>query len=167
MIMTRRAFWLGGGVLAAAAAVAGLAPQVWAFHRGMGGFHAHGGHGFGRLLADPEQAKQKAALATEWVLRTVDGSDEQRTQARRITDRLVDDLQPLAQRKRDHHDAVMQELQKPSIDREELERLRQEGMRLADDASKVAVAAFGDFADVLKPEQRAELLEWAQRMHAR
>ena len=74
---------------------------------------------------------------------------------------------PLAQRKRDHHDAVMRELQKPTLDREELERLRQDGMKLADDASKLAVTAFGDFADVLKPEQRAELLEWAQRMHAR
>jgi Spy/CpxP family protein refolding chaperone len=169
---TRRAFWLGGGALAAAAAVAALSPRAWAFGRGMhafGGFGGHHGHGgfSQRLLADPEAAKEKMALASEWVLRTVDGSDEQRQQARRITDRLVDDLRPLAERHREQRAAVVRELSKPSLDREEIERLRQDGIKLADEASKSVVAALADFSDVLRPEQRAELVEWMSRFHGR
>lgn len=171
-LWTRRAFWLGGGALAAAAAVATLSPRAWAFGRGMHGFAGFGGHhghgGFSqRLLADPEAAKERVALATEWVLRTVDGTDEQRQQARRISDRLVDELRPLAERHRDHHAAAVRELSKPSLDREEIERLRQDGLKLADEASKTVVAALADFSEVLKPEQRAELVEWMRRFHER
>ena len=170
---TRRAFWLGGGALAAAAAVATLSPRAWAFGRGLHGFGGglgghHGGGGFSqRLLADPEAAKQKMALACEWVLRTVDGTEEQRQQARRITDRLVDDLRPLAERHREQHASVVRELSNPSLDREEIERLRQDGIKLADEASKSVVTALADFSDVLKPEQRAELVEWMSRFHER
>lgn len=164
---TRRAFWLGGGSLAAAAAFLTLQPRAWAFHRGFGGGFA-GHHGFGhRFFGDPEAAKERAGLAADWVLKTVDGSEEQRQQARRITDRVVDELQPLAERHRSHREAIARELAKPSLDREELERLRQEEMRLADAASRAAIGALADFAEVLKPEQRAELLEWAARFHGR
>lgn len=160
---SRRAFWWGGGALAAAAAVFTMSPRVMAFHRGAGGFGGH--HGFGFRLGDPEQAKDKAGMATEWVLRTVDGTQEQKQEARRISDRLVDELQPLAERHRELRAALVREFAKPEVDRQELERLRQDGLELADEASRAAVSAAGDFASVLKPEQRAELLEWANRMH--
>jgi Spy/CpxP family protein refolding chaperone len=160
---TRRAFWMGGGTLAAAASAFALSPRAFAFHGG--GFGGHHGRGFSHILANPEQAKERAGVATEWLLKTVDGTEEQTQAARRITDRLVDELRPFAERRREVHEAVARELAKPSVDREALERLRQDGIKLADDASRVAVAALGDFADVLKPEQRQELLEWAKRMH--
>lgn len=163
---TRRAFWLGGGSLAAAAAFFTLQPRAWAFHRGLGGSFGHSRLGH-RFLGDPEAAKEHAALAAEWMLKTVDGSDEQREQARRITDRVVDALQPLAEKHRSHRQAIARELAKPSLDRAELERLRQEEMKLADEASRTAIAALADFAEVLKPEQRTELLEWAERFHGR
>jgi Spy/CpxP family protein refolding chaperone len=170
-MFSRRAFWWGGGALAAAAALGAAAPRAWAWHRGDamgGGFGGFGHrHGMGRLFSDPEQAKEKAGLLGEWVLKSVDGTPEQKEQVRRITDRLVDELQPLAERHREQREAFGRELSKPSIDRAELERLRQGGLQLADEASRVAIAALGDVADVLKPEQRAELLEWAQRFHER
>ncbi|HJS56997.1 MAG TPA: Spy/CpxP family protein refolding chaperone [Vicinamibacteria bacterium] len=161
---TRRAFWLGGGSLAAAAAFLTLQPRAWAFHRGFGGFGGHHGH---RFFSDPDAAKERAGLAADWVMKTVNGSEEQRQQARRITDRVVDDLQPLALKHRDHREAIAHELAKPSLDRQELERLRQEELKLADEASRAAVAALADFAEVLKPEQRAELMDWAARFHGR
>lgn len=160
---SRRAFWWGGGALAAAAAAFAVSPKAMAFHGGDGGFRGH--HGFRFLLGDPESTKDKAAMATEWVLRSVDGSDEQKQEARRITDRFVDELQPFAAQHRELREAMLRELAKPEVDREELERIRQDGLRLADAASKSAIAAVGDFASVLKPEQRAQLLEWADRMH--
>jgi uncharacterized membrane protein len=164
---TRRAFWLGGGSLAAAAAFFTLQPRAWAFHRGFDGFGGHHG-GFGhRFFGDPEEAKARAAMAAEWVLKTVDGTEEQRQQARRITDRVVDDLQPLAERHRSIRQAIAHELAKPNLDREELERQRQEGLKLADEASRAVVAGLTDFAEILKPEQRTELAEWAARFHGR
>lgn len=161
---TRRAFWMGGGSLAAAAAFLTLQPRAWAFHRGFGGFGGHHGH---RFFSDPEAAKERAGVAADWVMKTVGGSEEQRQQARRITDRVVDELQPLAAKHRGYREAIAQELAKPSLDRQELERLRQEELKLADEASRTAVAALADFAEVLKPEQRAELMDWASRFHGR
>jgi Spy/CpxP family protein refolding chaperone len=163
-VWTRRAFWWGGGALATAVAAFAVSPRVMAFHRGEGGFGGH--RGFGFMHGGPESAKDKAAMATDWMLRSVDGTDEQKQEARRITDRLVDEMQPFAQQHRELREAMLRELGKPEVDREELERLRQDGIKLADAASKAAVSAVGDFASVLKPEQRAQLLEWAERMHS-
>ncbi len=159
---TRRVFWLGGGALAAVATVATLAPRALAFHRGFAG-RGHGHH----LLGDPERAKQHASVTVDWVLKTVDGSDEQRSQAKAIADRTIDALAPLAEKHKGFRHTIAQELMKPAIDRGELERLRQEEIKLADEASRLAVVALADFADVLRPEQRAELMEWAARFHGR
>ena len=152
----------GGGLLAVLAAVATIAPRVRAFHRG---FHGHGSHGFAGLVHNPERAKERAALATEWALRAVDGTEEQMKQARVITDRLVDELVPLAARYHDQRQAMARELEKPELDREALERLRREGMTLAEEASKATVDAVADLAEVLRPDQRVELLKLLHRFH--
>ena len=162
-IWTRRAFWWGGGALAAAAAAFAVSPRVMAFHRGEGGFGGH--RGFGFMHGGPEAAKDKIGVATEWMLKTVDGTEDQKQAARRISDRLVDELQPMAERRNALHAAMVRELAKPEVDRAELERLRQDGVKLADEASRSVVAAVGDFATVLTPEQRTELVEWARRVH--
>src|SRR5262245_29521025 len=82
----RRTFWLGGGALAGLAALGAMAPRTWAFH-GMQGF-GHGRHGFGaQILKDPAAAKEHAGMAVEFALRGVNATDEQKQQARRITDR--------------------------------------------------------------------------------
>jgi hypothetical protein len=60
---------------------------------------------------------------------------------------------------------VARELVQPQIDRVALERLREEGLALAEEASRIAVDGVADLAEVLSPEQRAELLELAHRFH--
>jgi Spy/CpxP family protein refolding chaperone len=162
---TRRALLWGGGALAAAAALAMLTPRALAF-RGFGG--GFGGHGHGhRLFGDPERAKQHASVAVDWVLKTVDGSDEQRAQAKAIADRTIDALAPLAEKHKSFRATIAHELMKPTVDRAELERVRREEIKLADEASRLAVGALADFAEVLRPEQRAELMEWTARFHGR
>lgn len=163
----RRRFWIGGGVLAGFAALVSVTPQVWA--RGFAGHGAfgHGRHGFGaQMLKDPAAAKTHAGMAVEWVLRGVDATEDQKQQAKQITDRLIDEMGPVAEKHREHREAMARELAKPQIDREALERLRREEIALADQASKRAVGAIADLGEVLTPEQRAELVAFAHRFHA-
>jgi Spy/CpxP family protein refolding chaperone len=167
-VWRRREFWMGSGIVAALAALAAVTPRAWAYRGLVGhGFGGHGRHAFGaRILKDPAAAKQHAGMAVEWALRGVDGTEEQKRQARRITDRLIDQLVPLAEQHRDHREAIVRELAKAEIDREAIERLRKEEIALADQASRMAVDAFADLAEVLTPEQRAELVAFAHRFHA-
>jgi Spy/CpxP family protein refolding chaperone len=118
------------------------------------------------MMKDPAAAKQHAGMAVEWVLRGVDATEEQKQQAKRITDRLVDQLGPVVEKHQGFREAVARELAKPEIDREALERLRRDEIALADQASKLAVSAIADLGEVLTPEQRAELVAFAHRFHA-
>jgi len=164
----RRWFWMSGGALTGLAALAAFgAPRAWAYRGFVGhGAGLHGRHAFGaQILKDPAAAKQHAGMAVEWVLRGVSATDEQKRQAKGVSDRLVDQLGPFAERHRQLREAMASELAKPQIDREAIERLRRQGITLADDASRTAVAAIADLAEVLTAEQRTELLEFAQRLH--
>jgi Spy/CpxP family protein refolding chaperone len=167
----RRRFWLGGTVAGIATLVA-AAPFVGAhgfagraFAHGFGHGHGHG-HGFGaQVLKDPEAAKRHAGLAVEWALRGVKASDEQMQRARAITDRLIDELGPLAARHREHRAAMHQAFAGGQVDRAALEQLRGQELALADQASRLAVEALADVAETLTPEQRKELLAFAHRFH--
>lgn len=166
----RRRFWLaGGGILTGLAALAALAPRASAYRafagHGFGG--GHGRHAFGaQMLKDPATAKRHAGMAVEWALRGVDATEEQQQQAKRITDRLVDELGPVVEKHRGFRESMARELAKPEIDREALERLRREEIALADLASKLAVISIADLGEVLTAEQRAELIRFAHRFHA-
>ena len=164
----RRWFWLGGGVIGALGVLALVAPHASAYRMLAGHGFRHHGHGrLGKLmLEDPAAAKQHAGMAVEWALRGVDASEEQKQQARRITDRLIDELSPVVGKHREHREAFAHELAKPEIDREAIERLRKDELALADQASKTAVSAIADLASVLTPDQRAELITFALRFHA-
>jgi Spy/CpxP family protein refolding chaperone len=161
----RRGFWLGGGMLAALAALAAVTPRAWAIHT-IAGHGGHGRHGFGaEMLKDPEAAKRHAGVAVEWALRGVDATDEQMQRARQIAERLVDQLGPVVAKHREHREAIHRALAGSEIDREALERLRRQELTLADQASKLAVDAFADLAEVLTPQQRQELVAFAHKFH--
>lgn len=165
----RRRFWLaGGGILAGLAALGALAPRASASRALVGhGSFGHGRHSLGaHALNDPAAAKQHAGMAVEWVLRGVNATDEQKQRAKRITDRLIDEISPSIEKHRGFREAMARELAKPEIDREAIEGLRREEIALADEASKRVVAAIADLGEVLTPEQRAELVAFAHRFHA-
>jgi len=164
----RRRFWLaGGGILTGLVALAAVAPRASAYRALTGhGSGGHGRHGLGaQMLKDPAAAKQHAVMAVEWVLRGVDATEEQKQQARGVTDHLIDSLGPLAKKHGEHREAMARELAKPEIDREALERLRREEIALADQASKLAVSSIADLAELLTPEQRTDLVAFAHRLH--
>lgn len=165
-LWSRRWFWLSGGILAGLAGLVAVAPRAWAYRA----LAAHGPagrpHGFASLAAhDPAAARQHVEAAVEWALRGVNASDDQKQQAQKIADRVIDELGPLVHQHRANVEAIAGELAKPEIDRAAIDRLRRQQVALADEASKAVVGGFTDLAQSLTPEQRRELVELAHRLH--
>jgi periplasmic protein CpxP/Spy len=92
----------------------------------------------------------------------VDATAEQKAQVTTILQAAATDVHALA----DQHFAARKQLHEilsaPTIDRERLEAVRASELRLADDASKRILQGVADAAEVLTPEQRAELAEHIQ-----
>ena len=69
----------------------------------------------------------------------------------------------------DAHDAALGKFHElllaPSVDRAQMETLRADTVRSMDEASKRLIAAFGDAAEVLSPEQRAALAQEVRKHH--
>jgi Spy/CpxP family protein refolding chaperone len=151
----RKETWVLAGALAVLGATVVAIPTAMAFR-------GHGGHGFAH---DPEKAREHAAFAVEWAFRAVDATEAQRAEGKVVVERLVDQLIPLGERHREHREAVARELVQPQIDRAALEQLRGQGMALADEASRIVVDGVADLAEVLSPEQRAELFQLLHRFH--
>jgi hypothetical protein len=162
----RRVFWLGIAAASLAAAIASaIAIGGTSEARAMRGFFGrdHGSHRHG--FADREAAREHAQLAAEWLLRSVDASEEQQQRVREIVGAALDEIAPLAEQHRAHHQALMEVLGQETIDRGALESLRAQELALADQASRTLTAGIADVAESLTAAQRAELLEFAARFH--
>ncbi|HEY8153537.1 MAG TPA: periplasmic heavy metal sensor [Myxococcota bacterium] len=162
----RRAFWLGLAAAGLAAAVAsaialGAAGEARATRGFFGRAHGPHGHGEGRL----EAAREHAELAAEWLLRSVDASEQQQARVREIVGASLGALAPLADQHRAHHQALAELLAQETIDRAALESLRAQELGLLEQASRTLTAGVADVAETLTASQRAELLEFASRFH--
>ena len=102
--------------------------------------------------------------AIDRALWSVDATAEQRKKITAIAERAADDIYAL----REQHLAVRQQIRQalaaPTVDHAKIEALRGEQMKLADTASQRITAALVEAAEVLTPEQRADL---ARRMERR
>lgn len=87
----------------------------------------------------------------------VKASDEQKTKARAIVKSAASDMQALVAQHRDSHDALLNIVKAPVLDRGQLEALRARTVSGMDESSKRLTTAFGDLLEVLTPEQRQEL----------
>jgi protein CpxP len=121
--------------------------------------------GAGRGPLDPETAGERAAFATDWILRRIDASEEQRQQVHAIVQAAVKDLLPMRDQHHQHRQTLREALAQPTINRSTLEEIRRAELQLADAASSRLVEAIADAAEVLTPEQRAKLAELAARWH--
>ena len=111
----------------------------------------------------PEAQRERAEFATDWMLTKVNATDAQRSQIKGIVAAALNDLTPAREEHRQHRDAFLAMLSQPNVDRATLEDLRRAELQLADSASQRLVTALADVADVLTPEQRAELVKMAER----
>jgi Spy/CpxP family protein refolding chaperone len=88
-----------------------------------------------------------------------DGTPEQKSKVTAIAQAALKDIYPLRQQHHAAHDQVAKILTQPTIDRNALEQVRADEMRLADQVSRRITQAVADAAEVLTPEQRTKLAE--------
>ena len=120
----------------------------------MGGWH---GMGHGWSAKTEEQVRERALDKSAWMLGRIDASPEQETRINAIVSALVGELYSLRTEHRVQRRQLIAELARPQVDREALEKVRSEGMALADSASRTILSAVADASETLSVEQREEL----------
>ena len=150
----RRWFWVGvllGSVLGGLFVGSAGGYPSW-------GCRWHGAHSL-------EAVRERAEFMTDWLLRRVEASEEQRQQVQSLVQQAVTDLAPMAEAHRQNRQAWHAALTQPTVDRQALEALRQAEVQLVDRASSRLVSAIVEVAQVLTPGQRTTLLERVARLH--
>lgn len=133
---------VGIGIAAVIAIGAGAAVA------GGGGWAKGGMHGMGMRFAEHRFEK---------VMDEIDATDEQQDKIWAIVDKTRADLRPVGREFRDSREEAMAILSAPTIDKAAVETMRASRIAAIDAASKKAVAALVEAAEVLTPEQRAKL----------
>ena len=126
------------------------------FGRGHG--FGHGGHGFD----DPEETRAHITGHIDFFLDRLDATEAQRDRIVRILSDTLLELHALRERHREGHDEILDVFTAAEIDRETIETLRVRELAMAEQASRSLAATLADVAEVLTPEQRAELRVWAE-----
>jgi Spy/CpxP family protein refolding chaperone len=169
---SRRGFWIGLGA-AGLASLGGLwlvgreahahAGFLGRGHFGHGHFgRGHFGHGpFGAHHRGPGFLAEDAARHARWLVRVVDGTPEQEARVAELLAAAAPDFEALHERHREAREAFVAALAGERVDREALEALRAGELAAAEEASRTLVALLADVAEVLTPEQRAELARFA------
>ena len=140
---------LTGAVATTAIADGGFGPSKW----------RHGWHqGFrDRGPVDPARIDRMIERGVKHLAVEIDATPEQATKLVEIAQSAVSDLRPLREQLRDARDKGRALLSAPTLDRAQIETFRTEQMTLVDRISQRVAQAVGDAAEVLTPEQRAEL----------
>jgi Spy/CpxP family protein refolding chaperone len=133
-------------------------------HAGAHGHHGHGAHRGGPGAMSPERMEARIDRMAERLIRSVEGTPEQREKVSAIAKAAAKDMRELRKQGGDLRRQGVDLLKAPSIDRAAIEALRSQQMAVADSVSRRMSAALADTAEVLTPEQRAKL---AERMQSR
>ncbi len=139
--------------------------QVMACERGMG----HGGpEAFmsGKPM-DAERMGKFAGKRMERMLKEVDASDAQKEKASAIVKASLEKGAPLAKQMRDNHIQMRKLMSAATLDKAAIETMRAEQIKLADEASKQMTSTMLAVAEVLTPEQRAQLAAKMEKMEQR
>ena len=126
---------------------------------GGGGWH----HGRAMTAADMD-AHVDAML--EHIYTEIDVTDAQKAQIDPLVKQAVAECAPLHDRFHAAHTDLLALFGADRVDRDAIERVRSENMRLADEATQRIARLLGDVADVLTVEQRKTLVARITQMHA-
>ena len=121
--------------------------------------------GYSKWRGDGDRFDRFVEWKVEDMLDEVDATDDQRNQIHTIVKAAVADLQEARDLKREIGQGLIVAFSKETVDRNELELLRQRKMESFDRMSQRALTALADAAEVLTPAQRQELAtEWESHM---
>jgi Spy/CpxP family protein refolding chaperone len=148
---------------AAIALLAGLAVTagVTAIAHSAGGAGMH--HGGPMSAADVDNHVDRML---QHIYAEIDVTDAQKAQIEPLVKQAVAECAPLHERFHAAHADILALLGADRIDRNAIETLRSENMRLADDATKRITQLIGDVADVLTPAQRKAFVARIAQHHA-
>jgi Spy/CpxP family protein refolding chaperone len=154
----RRALYAAALVIAGGVAGVLLYQSAGAWAQGRPGGHPmalamHGGPGFGGGFLMPSRVEWMVDRA----LWSVDATTEQRKKITAIVERAADDVFALREKHLEGRKQIGEALAAATIDTAKIDALRAEQMKLADTASQRITAALVEAAQVLTPEQRADL----------
>jgi Spy/CpxP family protein refolding chaperone len=144
-------------LLAGLAVTAGV--TAIAHTAGSGGWH----HGRAMTAADMD-AHVDAML--QHLYTEIDVTDAQKAQIDPLVKQAVAECAPLHESFRAAHIDLLAQFGADRVDRDAIERVRSDNMRLADEATQRIARLVGDVADVLTPEQRKTLVARITQMHA-
>jgi periplasmic protein CpxP/Spy len=120
-----------------------------------------GGYGMGGF-GGPMRHMAMGAMGEhgiENMLDQIDATPDQEKKVWAIIDAARADIRPVVRELHGTREDVAEIIGAPTIDRAAAEKLRSERIATLDEASKKAMTALLDAADVLTPEQRAKLLQ--------
>jgi Spy/CpxP family protein refolding chaperone len=138
---------------------AGIGATAFAHGGPSGGFGPRGWHMGPAGQMDPEAMKRRIDASVRWMLADINATEAQRTQIAGIVEATTKEMAPLREKHREARRAVMELLAKPSVDRAAIEAIRAQEIQSADAMSRRFVQSLADVAEVLTPEQRAQLAE--------
>lgn len=154
--------WVAAALTAAVVGAFGAQIPAYA-HEGSCHSHHHAWHKHHGKMS-PQKMEQRMEKRIDHMLDRVKATDEQKQKINAITKSAFTDLQPLHKQRRDLRHKAMALLAQPTIDQAAFEQLQTQQQQLADKISQRRDQALIDAAQVLTPEQRADL---AKRWHKR
>ena len=155
----RRGYRRRGWFLAGAALLTGLIGfGIGRATEGHWGHWRHGGFGMSQKL-DATSAAARADLGISHMLASVNGTPEQKTKLSEIANGAIKDLLPMRDTFEATREKLATALKAEKIDKSSIEQLRTGQLAMADTASKRALQALTDAADVLTPTQRVTLVD--------
>lgn len=104
-----------------------------------------------------EEAVERAEKMLERVLDKIDASEAQEAEVQAIFDKTLPQALELRKAARQLRGEAREAMMADEPDVEQLEALRQRGLKLADEGSKLALDAVLEVHKILTPEQRAEI----------
>jgi periplasmic protein CpxP/Spy len=146
-------------VLLAVAVVAGLTANMLTTAFGQGFAWHHDGFMGGPLT--PAQIDDRIDRMTKHMAIELDATADQQGKIAGITKAAVHELLPLREKAHAARSQAIALLTAPTIDRSAIERLRAEQVGLAEAASKRIAQAAADASEVLSPDQRRKIGDWA------
>lgn len=114
---------------------------------------------------DKEHIGRFADKRLQHMLDEVKASDAQKKQASSIVKATLEQGTPLAEKLHDNHLQMRKLISAAALDKDAIEALRAEQIKLADEASKQMTQTMLAVANVLTPEQRAKLARRMEQHH--